>query len=99
MALESCMSNEPITFRLPEGATAPWEAATDEEIDEIEQAVGTRLPDDYREFLRSVNGIKSGYPILVVSTPNPRAESKEQLDDLGILWTASKKADTSAHLL
>jgi hypothetical protein len=43
-------------YPIPKGVECPCQAATEAEVGEVEQKLGMRFPDDYREFLMTVNG-------------------------------------------
>lgn len=83
-------------FPIPQGVKRPWKPATEEEVQELEQKLGTRLPEDYRAFLKTVNGIKAYNPVLVVPVPNPR---RKEFSLLVKLFTVSREADPIENLL
>lgn len=95
---EGCSKMRTNKFSIPRGAKTPYMPATEDEINEIEERLGVRLPQDYRDFLLTVGGLQSSYPILGVETYNARAK-RNQLEDLQVLWTASKNADEFVYLL
>jgi len=79
------MLNEP--FNIPKGVRQPWRAATEQEVQEIERRFRHPLPDDYRQFLLTVNGIDARPVELLVTT------KERDIVDIEWLYTACAEAD------
>src|SRR5262245_2984600 len=84
------------TFVIPKGIKTPWKPATAEEVREAERQLGRTLPEDYRQFLLTVNGIDTTNPRLVVNVHKPTGDPVRPLYELS---TLSKDAHEGYRIL
>jgi hypothetical protein len=66
VAIEGCSKMASAPFSVPPEIEHPWNPATEVDVQEVERKLGVRFPDDYREFLMSINGIIGEHDHLVV---------------------------------
>jgi len=87
-------------FKVPHGAYAPYDKATEEEVREIEVGRHIRLPEDYRQFLLQVNGIRMADELsqLVFSLRDPKGGTIRKFD-VYELYTVSKNAKEVDRIL
>ena len=64
---EACQALKPGRFRL----ARPDPPASVNQINTVEEAIGIRLPDSYRQFLSSAGG--GDYPLLSIFSANPES--------------------------
>jgi hypothetical protein len=81
----ACMKESRHTFVIPNGIKTPWKPATEEEVRDAERQLGRTLPEDYRQFLLTVNGIKAVNPELVVKVREPTGHRVRPLVELSTL--------------
>jgi len=85
-------------FIVPEGVEHPWKPATEQEVREVESKLGMPLPDDYRGFLKTVNGVWAVSPMLEIPMKTRNGEDDEPWV-VGKLYSISKDAEEHDFLL
>ena len=89
-------------YIVPVGIERTFPPGTEGEIREAEQSLGQAFPEDYRDFLRSVNGIQSHSATSSVNMEVAMKTRTGQEDEpwgINMLYTLCKSAEPHCQLL
>src|SRR5262245_44190307 len=102
VAIWRCSEMSKEKFPLPKGfnnkSYFEWPPANEREVHEVKKALGARLPDDYREFLKMRNGFNANAEPLAIPTYNPYVEAEEPFL-FNTLFTISRENSHNSELL
>src|SRR5262245_43798249 len=73
VVIGGCSKMSKDNFHVPPEIEHPWKPATKAEVEQAERLLGIQFPDDYGEFLMSVNGIigESAHLVIPDKDDNP----------------------------